>query len=56
MKKLTAKEFFEKAYQTHNNKYDYSLVNYTTGRKKIKILCPLHGEFLQIASNHLNGQ
>ena len=41
--------------QKHNNFYDYSLVNYINSKTKIKIICPEHGEFEQIANNHLSG-
>ena len=39
----------------HENKYDYSKINYVNNHTKIKIICPEHGEFLQIPSSHLNG-
>jgi Zn finger protein HypA/HybF involved in hydrogenase expression len=39
----------------HNNKYDYSFVNYINDRTKIKIKCPEHGIFEQIPSNHIKG-
>jgi hypothetical protein len=53
--KLTVKEFIEKAKLTHGEKYDYSLVNYVNYDTKVKIICPIHGEFEQIPSNHLKG-
>ena len=37
MKKLTLKEFIEKAKKVHNNKYDYSLVEYKNSTTKIKM-------------------
>jgi len=49
------KIFLEKANKIHNNKYDYSLVNYKNNRSKIKIICPIHGEFEQIPQSHLKG-
>ncbi len=52
---LTNTEFIEKANLKHNNKYDYSLVDYTRGKNKIKILCPKHGEFIQSGEGHLFG-
>ncbi|MDR0676127.1 MAG: DUF723 domain-containing protein [Elusimicrobiota bacterium] len=52
-KKLTQKEFIEKANEIHIYKYDYSLVEYKNIRTKIKIVCPKHGEFLQSPSAHL---
>ena len=39
----------------HNNKYDYSLVNYEHIHDVIQIICPEHGEFLQTPHSHLRG-
>jgi hypothetical protein len=50
---LTTIDFIKKAKKIHGNKYDYSLVNYKNNSTKIKIICPKHGEFIQIPSNHL---
>ena len=52
----TTKEFIKKANKIHNNKYDYSKVNYKTSRKHVIIICPKHGKFLQLANSHLNGK
>jgi hypothetical protein len=52
--KMDNKTFIEKARLIHGNKYDYSLVNYVTNRIKIKIICPIHGEFEQIPRDHLS--
>lgn len=55
--KLKSKEkFIEEASFTHNNKYDYSKVEYKGNHKKITIICPIHGEFLQAPNDHLHGQ
>lgn len=54
MKKLTTEEFIEKSKAIHDNKYDYSLVEYINSQTKIKIICPKHGEFEQKPNNHLN--
>ncbi|MBP7845895.1 MAG: hypothetical protein KA007_00475 [Candidatus Pacebacteria bacterium] len=51
---LTNDEFIGKANYTHNNKYDYSLVNYIRMNSKVKIICPEHGEFIQTPDRHLN--
>ena len=55
--KLTKNEdlFTFNAKKTHNNKYDYSLIKYKGSHVKIKIICPIHGEFEQTPSNHLKG-
>jgi hypothetical protein len=55
-KKLTIKEFIEKAKAIHNNKYDYSNVEYVHSQKKIIIICLEHGPFEQRPSAHLQGQ
>jgi hypothetical protein len=55
MKKLTTKEFIEKAKKIHQNSYDYSLVTYRTAHNKIDIICSKHGKFSQLPYNHLNG-
>lgn len=40
----------------HNNKYDYSESVYVNSQTKIKIICPIHGEFSQIYNNHRKGR
>ncbi len=49
-------EFSLKANKIHNNKYDYSQVEYINNGIKIKIICPEHGVFEQKPKNHLSGQ
>lgn len=40
----------------HKNFYDYSKVEYHHAKKKIKIICPKHGEFEQLPFSHRAGQ
>src|SRR5690606_12217543 len=55
--KTKDKEYFiEKAIIVHGDTYIYSLVDYKTAKTKVKILCKLHGSFLQTPDNHLFGQ
>jgi hypothetical protein len=54
--KFTQEEFIEKANKVHNNKYDYSKVNYVNSSTKVEIICPTHGSFFQTPANHLQGQ
>lgn len=54
-KKLDTKEFIDRSNEIHNNKFDYSLVNYINNRKKIIIICPEHGKFEQTPGDHLRG-
>jgi len=54
--KFSCKDIFvEKSKKIHNNKYDYSLVNYINAKTKVKIICPIHGIFEQRPNNHLIG-
>lgn len=39
----------------HGDKYDYSIVQYINAHTKIKIICPIHGEFEQTPNNHRLG-
>jgi hypothetical protein len=48
--------FINKANLKHNSKYDYSLVKYEKSNKKVKIICPIHGEFEQLPYSHLRGK
>lgn len=48
--------FIVKCNGIHNNKYDYSKVNYVNNKAKIIIICPVHGEFSQKACHHLAGK
>ena len=52
---FTAEEFIEKANLIHQNKYDYTKIVYSGGRNRVKIICPTHGEFEQVAYYHLAG-
>src|ERR1035437_381577 len=54
--KLTTKIFIEKANKIHNNRYDYSKVEYKNSNTKIIIICSEHGEFLQTPDSHLYGR
>lgn len=51
--KATA-NFFKKAVEVHADKYDYSKVNYVDTVTKVRIICPIHGEFLQQPGKHIN--
>lgn len=53
MNKLNISDFIYKANVKHLNKYDYSKVIYISGKLKVIITCPLHGDFEQAPSLHL---
>lgn len=54
-KKLTTKDFIERCTIIHDNKYDYSKVEYTGNRYKVNIICPIHGLFEQYSNAHMSG-
>ena len=45
--RMTFEEFIEKANEIHNNKYDYSKVDYKGMNTNVTIICPIHGDFPQ---------
>ena len=51
----TTEWFIAKARGIFHNCYDYSKTNYINYNKKLIIICPTHGEFTQVAGNHLAG-
>lgn len=55
-KKLTNSEFLEKCNKVHNNYYNYSKTVYIRNRDNVIIICPIHGEFIKNAAQHLNGK
>jgi len=52
---LTTDDFIQKAKNKHGDKYDYSKVNYINNITKVKIICPVHGEFEQKPHHHKKG-
>lgn len=56
MKSLTLNLFIEKCIKVHDNKYDYSRVQYKNNKTKVEIICPRHGSFMQKPTAHLGGQ
>ena len=55
MSKITNEIFIQRAKEVHGDVYDYSKVEYTS-KNLIKIICKVHGEFMQKPNNHLSGQ
>ena len=47
-------DFTNNAKIIHDNKYDYSLVNYKNNKTKVNILCKIHGLFQQTPNSHLS--
>jgi len=51
----TTSEIINQFKSTHGDYYDYSNVIYVNHHKKIKIICPIHGEFSQTPNSHKRG-
>lgn len=51
-RRQTREQFIERASKIHNNKYDYSKVEYINDRTLVTIVCPKHGDFSQMPCNH----
>ncbi len=56
VKRTTLDDFLAKAKKAHGDKYDYSKVEYRGVDAKVTIICQEHGEFQQIAYDHMNGR
>ncbi len=53
----TRETFIEKSKKVHENKYDYSKVEYINSHTKVKIYCNIHKKYFpQTPNNHLKGQ
>ena len=53
-KKSNTNDFIKKSNIIHNNKYDYSKVEYIKANQKVIIICQQHGDFLQTPNSHLS--
>jgi very-short-patch-repair endonuclease len=53
-KKYTKESIIKKANIVHNNKYKYIISDIKNAHSEIIIICPIHGEFKQTISNHIN--
>lgn len=55
-KRLSHDEYVIRANEVHNNTYDYSKTQYLRMASKITITCKRHGDFEQVAQDHINGK
>jgi very-short-patch-repair endonuclease len=51
----TFEQFVKDAEIVHKGRYKYNDNNYVNAHTEIKITCPIHGDFSQTPTNHLNG-
>lgn len=54
-KALTKEEFLEKAFEVHGDRYSYEKTEYIHSKKKVIVLCKIHGEFEQTPCIHMQG-
>ena len=54
-RKITVEKFKERANKIFDSFYIYDYVNFNDLHDKVKIVCPMHGEFEQYAYDHLHG-
>jgi len=47
-------QFIQEARLIHNDKYNYSKVEYVNNNTKVCIICLIHGEFMQTPTLHIN--
>jgi hypothetical protein len=52
---LATNEFIRRARAVHREMYDYSFLEYRSMKERVRIVCPTHGPFWQIAETHLDG-
>lgn len=48
-------DFIRRSKKVHGDTFDYHKTKYVNAHGKVMITCPSHGDFEQIAHNHLNG-
>lgn len=48
-------DFLEKAIVAHNGKYEYDESSFSSASSKVRIKCPIHGWFKQLAIDHIRG-
>lgn len=52
--KISTEDWVKRAKEIHGDRWDYSLTVYKNSRSKVTIICPEHGKFSTIASNHIH--
>jgi len=53
---MTTEEFIIKGNEIHNNLYTYPRTKYINAKSCVVITCSVHGDFLQMPTNHLSGK
>lgn len=53
---VTTESFIAEAKEIYGNRYDYSKVDYKNRDHRVTVVCPIHGDFLVYAREHLDGK
>ena len=53
---VTTESFIAEAKEIYGERYDYSKVEYKNCEHRVTVVCPIHGEFLVYAREHLDGK
>ena len=56
LKSSSTEKFVEDSRKVHGDKYVYEKTKYINNKTPVIITCSIHGDFLQIPSNHLEGK
>jgi hypothetical protein len=54
-RRKTKEDFIKQAKEKHDDKYDYSKVEYINNKTPVTIICKKHGSFQQIPQTHVKG-
>lgn len=53
---VTTESFIAEAKEIYGDRYDYSKVEYKNKDHRVTVVCPIHGDFLVYAREHLDGK
>lgn len=53
--RLTTEQFINRSMKIHGDTYDYSKCQVESKKSKVEIICPIHGSFFKICSEHMRG-
>ena len=53
---ISTEKWIEKAKSVHGDRYSYEKTIYKGNDKKLTITCPIHGDFQQLAYDHIQGK
>lgn len=53
---MNTEEWISAARKVHGDRYDYGKVLFVNAKTPVTIVCPKHGEFKQVPSEHLSGK